>query len=130
MNSKTNIRSKVALTITIINIIVIPIFLISLVLKPIEYASPITYQLDTLSKDTYAIYYAVHSRAPAHNYEVITLNCNGNIQTFKGCVNITYSQDDVKPYAIYEESSIVYADKISVYIPSGSLEIQNDVTAY
>ena len=97
-----------------------------LVCEPIEYTST-TYQLNELNDGTYAIYYTVHSNIPADNYEVVTLNCNGNVYTFKGHVWISYLTDNANPYVVYEDCDIVYADKISVYVPEGTVEYQGGI---
>ncbi len=102
------------------------VWTIWLVCKPIEYMST-TYQLNELNDGTYAIYYTTHSKAPAHNYEVVTLNCNGNIYTFKGHVWISYLKDNISPYVVYEDCNVVYADKISVYVPEGTVEYQGSL---
>ena len=81
--------------------------------------------MSELNDGVYAVYYNTHSAAPAHNYEVITLNCNGNIYTFQGHVQITYTDDD--PYVIYQKRNIVNADRMYVYVPSGSVEFQGSV---
>ena len=83
------------------------------------------YNLFELNDGVYATYYTTHSTVPAHNYEVITLNCNGNIYTFQGHVQITYTDDD--PYVIYQKRNIVNADIMYVYVPSGSVEFQGSV---
>ena len=112
-------------------IIVIILFLITVVLLVIwgiknetEYVET-KYNLSELNDGVYAVYYNTHSAAPAHNYEVITLNCNGNIYTFQGHVQITYTDND--PYVIYQKRNIVNADRMYVYVPSGSVEFQGSV---
>ncbi len=101
-------------------------WVIWLVCAPIEYTST-TYQLNELNNGVYAIYYTTHSNVPADNYEVVTLNCNGDIYTFKGHVWISYLTDNTSPYVVYEDCDIVYADKISVYIPEGTVEYQGGI---
>ena len=112
-------------------IIVIILFIITVVLLVIwgiknetEYVET-KYNLFELNDGVYAIYYTTHSNVPAHNYKVITLNCNGNIYTFRGHVQITYTDDD--PYVIYQKRNIVNADRMYVYVPSGSVEFQGSV---
>ena len=83
------------------------------------------YNLFELNDGVYATYYTTHSTVPAHNYEVVTLNCDGNIYTFQGHVQITYTDDD--PYVIYQKRNIVNADRMYVYVPSGSVEFQGSV---
>ena len=112
-------------------IIAIILFIVTVVLLVIwgvknetEYVET-KYSLSELNDGVYAGYYTTHSATPAHNYEVITLNCNGNIYTFQGHVQITYTDND--PYVIYQKRNIVNADRMYVYVPSGSVEFQGSV---
>ncbi len=84
-----------------------------------------SYSLDEINDGVYAIYYVTHSRAPAYNYDVVTLNCNGSIRTFKGSVNITYTSTE--PCVDIVESNYINSDKVYVYIPKGSVEYAKDV---
>lgn len=118
--------SDVVVRIAVVIALVLIAWAIWLVFKPVEYTST-TYQLDELNNGVYAIYYTVHSNVPADNYEVVTLNCNGNVYTFKGNVWISYLKDNTNPYVVYEDCNIVYADKISVYVPEGTVEYQGSV---
>lgn len=89
-------------------------------------AEETTVQLNELNDGIYAIYYTTHSSIPAHNYEVVTLNCNGNIQTFKGKVTISYT--NYSPYAeINSYKYLVNADEIHICVPQGSVEYQMGV---
>lgn len=112
-------------------IIAIILFIVTVVLLVIwgvknetEYVET-KYSLSELNDGVYAVYYTTHSTVPAHNYEVITLNCNGNIYTFQGHVQITYT--DENPYVIYHKRNLVNADRMYVYVPSGSVEYQGSV---
>ena len=83
------------------------------------------YQLDEMNDGVYAIYYTTHSRAPAYNYEVVTLCCNRNIYTFKGNVNIFFT--DNEPYAKVKNYNTVNSDDIYVYVPQGTVSYQPSV---
>ena len=83
------------------------------------------YNLDEIEDNIYATYYNTHSRAPAYNYDVITLNCEGQIKTFQGNVHISYV--DVKPYVEVRISNYIYCDDIYVYIPSKTVKYMTDV---
>lgn len=83
------------------------------------------YQLYEMSNGVYAIYYTTHSRAPAYNYEVVTLCCNGNVYTFKGDVNISFT--DGEPYAKVRNYNTVNSDDIYVYVPQGTVVYQPSV---
>lgn len=83
------------------------------------------YSLSEINDGVYAIYYTTHSRVPAHNYEVVTLNCNGNIRTYRGYVSISYS--NTEPYVNIRNSNMVNADKIYVYAPQGTVIYEESV---
>ena len=83
------------------------------------------YQLQEVESGVYAIYYKTHSRAPAYNYDVVIINCNGNIKTFEGNVNITYTNDN--PYVEIANSNYANNDKVYVYVPYGSVKYARDV---
>ena len=90
-----------------------------------ERTTKFSYNLEEINDGVYAIYYVTHSKAPAYNYDVVTLNCNGSIKTFKGSVSITYSANE--PYVNVVDSNYVNNDKIYVYIPKGSIKYARDV---
>ena len=83
------------------------------------------YSLSELNEGVYAIYYNTHSRVPADNYEVVTVNCNGNIRTYKGYVSISYT--NTEPYVSVRNSNWVNADKIYVYVPQGTVSYEESV---
>ena len=83
------------------------------------------YSLSELNEGVYAIYYTTHSRVPAQNYEVVTLNCNGNIRTCRGYVSISYTNE--KPYVNVRSFNMVNADKIYVYVPQGTVTYEESV---
>lgn len=83
------------------------------------------YSLSEINDGVYAIYYNTHSRVPADNYEVVTINCNGNIRTYKGYVSISYTNE--KPYVNVRSSNMVNADKIYVYVPQGTVAYEESV---
>ena len=125
MNKSSKKSDLIAVIVTIIFIILpITLFVIWGIKSETEYVET-KYSLSELNDGVYAVYYTTHSAAPAHNYEVITLNCNGNIYTFQGHVQITYTDND--PYVIYQKRNIVNADRMYVYVPSGSVEFQGSV---
>lgn len=83
------------------------------------------YSLSEINDGVYAIYYTTHSRVPAQNYEVVTLNCNGNIRTYRGNVSISYT--NAEPYVNVRISNMVNADKIYVYVPQGTVAYEESV---
>lgn len=83
------------------------------------------YSLSELNEGVYAIYYNTHSRVPADNYEVVTVNCNGNIRTYKGHVSISYT--NAEPYIIVQDVNWVNADRVYVYVPQGAVSYEGSV---
>lgn len=84
-----------------------------------------TYQLNEIDDGVYAVYYNTHSTIPAHNYEVVTVCCNGNVYTFNGNVNISFTNDE--PYIKVKDRNIVNGDDIYVYVPQGTVVYQPSV---
>ena len=125
MNKSNKESGSIAVIVAIIFLVLtVVLFVIWGIKSETEYVET-KYNLSELNDGVYAIYYTTHSTVPAHNYEVITLNCNGNIYTFQGHVQITYTDDN--PYVIYQKRNIVNADTMYVYVPSGSVEFQGSV---
>ena len=83
------------------------------------------YSLFELNEGVYAIYYNTHSRVPADNYEVVTVNCNGDIRTYKGHVSISYT--NAEPYIIVQDVNWVNADRVYVYVPQGTVSYEGSV---
>lgn len=125
MNKSNKKSGLIAGMVGIIFLIVTIVFLVILCVKSETEYVEIKYDLSELNNGVYAIYYTTHSTVPAHNYEVITLNCNGNIYTFQGHVQITYT--DENPYVVYHKRNLANADRMYVYVPSGSVEYQGSV---
>ena len=124
--NKSNKESGSMPVITVIILFIITVVLLVIwgIKNETEYVET-KYNLSELNDGVYATYYTTHSTVPAHNYEVVTLNCDGNIYTFQGHVQITYADDN--PYVIYQKRNIVNADRMYVYVPSGSVEFQGSV---
>ena len=83
------------------------------------------YDLHDMGDGVYAVYYTTHSRAPAYNYEVVTVCCNGSVCTFKGHVNISFTND--KPHMTARISNMVNSDEVYVYVPHGTVVYQPSV---
>lgn len=118
---KRNITTTMTCITILIGVIVIIGSLINHGNKYTEYQSP----LYEMSDGVYAIYYTTHSSVPAYNYEVVTVCCNGNICTFKGNVNISFT--DNEPYIKVKQYNIVNADEVYVYVPQGTVNYQPSV---
>ena len=111
--------NTIIMTATILIIITLTASLVSYGNKCTEYK----FQLSEIQDGIYCVYNNVVSSIPAHNYDIITLCCDGQIRTFKGSINIVYTNSD--PYVFYKNyNHRVNADVFDVYIPFGSVEYQ------
>lgn len=111
--------NTIIMTATILIIITLTVSLVSYGNKCTEHK----FQLSEIQDGIYCAYNNVVSSIPAHNYDIVTLCCNGQIRTFKGSVNIIYTNSD--PYVFYKNyNHRVNADILDVYIPFGSVEYQ------
>lgn len=111
----------------IIGISIIILF-IAVICGLIHYGNQYTeqeYQLCEMEDGVYAIYYTTHSTVPAHNYEVVTLCCNGNVYTFQGNVNISFVNSE--PYVKIRNYNTINNDDIYVYVPQGTVCYQPSV---
>lgn len=118
-------KSNIKCLIIIISIVVISAAIIG---GMIHYGNQYTeheYQLCEMNDGVYAIYYTTHSRVPAHNYEVVMVCCNGNVYTFKGNVNISFTDDE--PYIKVKNYNTVNSDDVYVYVPQGTVCYQPSV---
>ena len=84
------------------------------------------YSLVELNDNVYGTLTQVSSSIPAQNYSMITLCCEGNIYTFKGTVEIQYT-DTTKPYVRVHDYNITNGDHVWVYVPKGTIEFQKGV---
>lgn len=104
------------------------VLIVAAIVGMIYYSNQYTeyeYKLCDMGDGVYAIYYTTHSRAPAYNYEVVTVCCNGNVHTFQGDVNISFT--DGEPYIKVKDSNTVNADEMYVYVPQGTVIYQPSV---
>lgn len=120
-----SVKEDIKYGIIFIGIIVL---IVAAIVGMIHYANQYTeyeYKLCDMGDGVYAIYYTTHSRAPAYNYEVVTVCCNGNVHTFQGDVNISFT--DGEPYIKVKDSNTVNADEMYVYVPQGTVVYQPSV---
>ena len=89
------------------------------------YENIVEYKLVEINDGVYGYYNTVSSKAPASNYEVITLCLNGSVRTLKGDVNIHYTTGD--PKLVWTQTKTVNGDTIDVYVPQGSIEMRPNV---
>ena len=92
----------------------------------VGYTEEYSYDLQEIKDGNYAIYHSVSSNVPSHNYDVITVCYNDQIHVFQGTVNI--QQANNKSYIeITAKPHLNNADKITVFIPKGTVEFADNV---
>lgn len=114
--------------IAFIILLIIILLIVAAIAGMIHYGNQYTeyeYKLCEMNNGVYAIYYTTHSRAPAYNYEVVTVCCNGNVRTFQGNVYISFTNDE--PHVKVRDCNTVNADDIYVYVPQGTVAYQQSV---
>jgi len=83
--------------------------------------------LSEISDGIYAYNETVVSSIPAQNYSMVTFcNESGNTIQIKGHVTIIYT--DSKPYAVLEQYNYVNADRVTLYVPKGSVNYLGTVS--
>ena len=125
MSNKARRRTIVS-DIAFVLIIIIVIFSpIAIAIYHGESSTVHEYALSELDDDIYGIYTVVSSSIPAQNYEMITLCANDQVYTFKGTVNIHYSES--KPKLILTDKNYVNSDIMDIYVPHDSIEFAANV---
>ncbi len=120
------IKAYIKSTIFVVAIIVAMFFGVYKLVSYGQYTEEYSYELQEIKDGTYAIYHSVLSNVPSHNYDVITICYNGQIHRLQGTVNI--QQTNEKPYVeIIAKPHLNNADKITVFIPKGTVEFANNV---
>ena len=120
------IKAYIKSTIFVVVIIVAIFFGVYKFVSYGEYTEEYSYELQEIKDDTYAIYHSVSSNVPSHNYDAITICYNSQIHILQGTVNI--QQTNGKPYVeIIAKPHLNNADKITVFIPKGTVEFADNV---
>ncbi len=83
------------------------------------------YELEEIENGIYVKTYHMVSTVPAHNYDVIEICINSKVCTYKGSVNITYTNEN--PYAVIMQNNLVNDDKVFVYVPKGTVDYKESV---
>lgn len=108
---------------TIIPTIVIVISIVALILflnwanKTEKYEC----EIEEIQSGIYARYQSTVSRAPAYNYEIITVCINRQLITYNGSVEFIFTEDENK-IEVTEKPNMVRNDKIVVYTSKDSVE--------
>lgn len=78
-------------------------------------------EIEEIQDGIYARYQSTVSRAPAYNYEIITVCVNGQLITYKGSVEFVFTENENRIEAT-EKLNMVHSDKVIVYTPKDSVK--------
>lgn len=78
-------------------------------------------EIEEIQNGIYVRYQSTVSRAPAHNYEIITVCVNGQLITYKGSVEFVFTENENR-IEVAEKPNIVRCDEVTVYTSKGSVE--------
>lgn len=78
-------------------------------------------EIEEIQNGIYARYQSTVSRAPAYNYEIITVCVNGQLITYKGSVKFVFTENENK-IKVTEKPNMVRNDKVIVYTSKDSVE--------
>lgn len=78
-------------------------------------------EIEEIQDGIYARYQSTVSRAPAYNYEIITVCVNGQLITYKGSVEFVFTENENRIEAT-EKINMVNSDKVIVYTPKDSVK--------
>ena len=78
-------------------------------------------EIEEIQDGIYARYQSTVSRAPAYNYEIITVCVNGQLITYKGSVEFVFTENENRIEAT-EKLNMVNSDKVIVYTPKDSVK--------
>ena len=78
-------------------------------------------EIEEIQDGIYARYQSTVSRAPAYNYEIITVCVNGQLITYKGSVEFVFTENENRIEAT-EKLNMVHSDKVIVYTSKDGVE--------
>lgn len=78
-------------------------------------------EIEEIQNGIYARYQSTVSRAPAYNYEIITVCVNGQLITYKGNVKFVFTENENR-IEVTEKPNVVYSDKVIVYTSKDNVE--------
>lgn len=106
---------------TIIPTIVISIVALILFLNWANKTEKYECEIEEIQSGIYARYQSTVSRAPAYNYEIITVCINRQLITYNGSVEFIFTEDENK-IEVTEKPNMVRNDKVIVYTSKDSVE--------
>ena len=93
----------------------------------VTYSETTSGTLSEIEDGVYIQTYNVYSNIPANNTSVAIVCINNQILTIEGQINIQYTDDT--PSYTYTDTHIVNGDKLTVYIPRGTVQRLQNVTS-
>jgi hypothetical protein len=102
-------------------VIVISIAALILFLNWVNKTKKYECEIEEIQSGIYARYQSTVSRAPAYNYEIITVCINRQLITYNGSVEFIFTEDENK-IEVTEKPNMVRNDKIIVYTSKDSVE--------
>ncbi len=78
-------------------------------------------EIEEIQNGIYVRYQSTVSRAPAHNYEIITVCVNGQLITYKGSVEFVFTENENR-IEVAEKPNIARCDEVTVYTSKDSVE--------
>ena len=102
-------------------VIVISIVALILFLNWVHKTKKYECEIEEIQSGIYARYQSTVSRAPAYNYEIITVCINRQLITYNGSVEFIFTEDENK-IEVTEKPNMVRNDKIIVYTSKDSVE--------
>ena len=78
-------------------------------------------EIEEIQNGIYARYQSTVSRAPAYNYEIITVCVNGQLVTYKGSVEFVFTENENR-VEVTEKPNVTYCDKVIVHTSKDSVE--------
>lgn len=112
---------KLFMAVTIIVGSIIGIIIAELLWNWVDKTEKYEYEIEEIQSGIYVRYQNTVSRAPAHNYEIITVCVNGQLKTYKGSVEFVFTENENK-IEVTEKPNMVRNDKVIVYTSKDSVE--------
>ena len=105
----------------IIAIIVVSIVTLILFLNWANKTQKYECEIEEIQNGIYVRYQSTVSRAPAHNYEIITVCIDGKLVTYKGSIEFIFTENENK-IEVTEKPNLVRNDKVIVYTSKDNVE--------
>ena len=105
----------------IIAIIVVSVVALILFLNWANKTKKYECEIEEIQNGIYVRYQSTVSRAPAHNYEIITVCIDGKLVIYKGSIEFIFTENENK-IEVTEKPNLVRSDKVIVYTSKDNVE--------